>query len=138
MNHTVNELLHSLPRAAGDEATMLFEVKWIESAWHKVCAKTGITDLRFHDLRHTFASRLLEARASLQEVRDFLGHTSASITLRYTHTNSSALRKAVEALDEKLHPHCHKICHNRGFEKSVSACKCLKRLVAATGLEPVT
>ncbi len=115
MNRTVNELLHSLPRAAGDEETMLFEVKWIESAWRKVCAVSGITDLRFHDLRHTFASRLLEAGASLQEVRDFLGHTSASTTLRYTHTNSSALRKAVEALDEKPAPSLSQNLSQSGF-----------------------
>ncbi len=103
MNRTVKELLDSLPRAAGDEATKLFEVKWIESAWRKVCAETKITDLRFHDLRHTFATRLLQAGASLQIVRDFLGHTSASTTLRYTHSSSDAMRDAVTALDEKPH-----------------------------------
>ena len=65
MNRTVEELLGSLPRAAGDDEILLFEVKWIESAWHKVCAEAQITDLRFHDLRHTFASRLLEAGASV-------------------------------------------------------------------------
>lgn len=101
MNRTVRELLDSLPRAAGDEATKLFEVKWIESAWNKVCEETKITDLRFHDLRHTFATRMLQAGASLQTVRDFLGHTSASTTLRYTHSSTDAMRDAVAALDEK-------------------------------------
>ena len=101
MNRTIRELLGSLPRAAGDEETTLFEVKWIESAWRKVCAEVEIKDLRFHDLRHTFATRLLQAGASLQIVRDFLGHTSASTTLRYTHSSTDEMCDAVAALDKK-------------------------------------
>lgn len=115
MNRTVDDLLGSLPRAAGDDETLLFEVKWIESAWRKVCEEAKITDLRFHDLRHTFATRMLETGASLQDVRDFLGHTSASTTLRYTHSNSSALRKAVEALDEKPAPQLSQNLSQSGF-----------------------
>ncbi|MEZ5579827.1 MAG: tyrosine-type recombinase/integrase [Candidatus Competibacteraceae bacterium] len=47
------------------------------------CQIAGIEDFRFHDLRHTFASWLMQAGAALVEVRDLLGHASVEMTERY-------------------------------------------------------
>lgn len=60
--------------------------------------KAGIQGLRFHDLRHTFASRLVDAGVDLIAVRELLGHHSVKMTERYTHSNAEQKRLAVECL----------------------------------------
>ena len=59
--------------------------------------KAGIRDLHWHDLRHTFGTRLAEAGNSEAVIRDLMGHTSGSTTRRYTHATEAAKRAAVEA-----------------------------------------
>lgn len=58
-----------------------------------------LTDLRWHDLRHTFASRLVQAGADLRTVADLLGHTSLQMVMRYAHLAPGARRAAVRLLD---------------------------------------
>ncbi len=64
----------------------------------------GITDRRqkvvFHSLRHTFASRLVQKRVSLYEVKELLGHSDIAMTQRYSHLANDTLRQAVSKLDE--------------------------------------
>jgi integrase len=54
---------------------------------------------RFHDLSHTFASRLVRNGVDIITVRDLLGHYSVEVTQRYTHSNASQKRQAVETLE---------------------------------------
>jgi len=63
----------------------------------------GIVGLRFHDLRHTFASRLNLAGADPVTIMELMGHSSLKMTERYTHTNIEQKRKAVEMM-AKAHP----------------------------------
>jgi integrase len=58
-------------------------ITWISWEWRRACAKAGLVDLHFHDLRREFACRLLESRAELHDVRDFLGHANITTTSRY-------------------------------------------------------
>ena len=51
--------------------------------------------IRFHDLRHTFASWLLQGGADVMHVRDFLGHSSVAVTQRYAHLKTTHLREAL-------------------------------------------
>ena len=64
----------------------------------------GITDRRqkvvFHSLRHTFASRLVQRRVSLYEVKELLGHSDIAMTQRYSHLANETLRQAVARLNE--------------------------------------
>jgi len=57
--------------------------------------------IRFHDLRHTFASRLVESGVDVETVRELLGHHSITVTQRYTHSTDERKRKAVELLTRK-------------------------------------
>ncbi len=73
----------------------------IKKSYKEACRRAGITGLRFHDLRHTFASRLVIAGADIITLRDLLGHFSVRMTQRYTHPGQSQKVKAVELLDRK-------------------------------------
>jgi len=58
-------------------------VKEIKTAFRAAVRRSGIEDFRFHDLRHTFASRVLDRGGSLKDVQKLLGHKSMTLTLRY-------------------------------------------------------
>lgn len=68
--------------------------RWFERA----VQLAGIPDFRWHDLRHTFASRLVMAGVDLRSVQELLGHKSFAITLRYVHLAQNHLHGAVEQL----------------------------------------
>lgn len=57
--------------------------------------------VRFHDLRHTFATRLIERGADIITVQQLLGHHSVTVTMKYAHSNEDRKRQAVELL--KVH-----------------------------------
>jgi len=59
----------------------------------------GLGDLRFHDLRHTAATRLVGLHIPLSEVGRVLGHTQANTTYRYVNANIETARRASAALD---------------------------------------
>ncbi|MGI8731842.1 MAG: tyrosine-type recombinase/integrase [Pyrinomonadaceae bacterium] len=62
-------------------------------------AAAGLTDVRFHDLRHTHATRLVGAHMPLSEVGRVLGHTQANTTYRYVNANVETAKRAAAALD---------------------------------------
>ena len=65
-------------------------------------AAAGVYDLRFHDLRHTFASWLIQRGRTLREVQEALGHQTITMTMRYSHLAPDHLRAAVAVLDDVL------------------------------------
>lgn len=71
----------------------------LKTSW-KLIAKAAKFDdhFRIHDLRHTFASRLVQKGKSLQVVAKLLGHASLRMTERYAHLNDQQLREAVEVV----------------------------------------
>ncbi len=74
-------------------------LQYFRRAFEAACSRAKIIGLTFHDLRHTFASRLVRSGVDLITVKDLLGHYSVRITERYTHSNKEQKRKAVELLN---------------------------------------
>jgi integrase len=96
------ELLVRLHEQAGD-SPLLFPDRGgrkargdIDWGWKQICEAAGITGLRVHDLRHSFASQLVSGGASLPLIGSLLGHSNPRTTSRYAHLLDSAQRAAVE------------------------------------------
>lgn len=66
--------------------------------FHDCVKRTGIEDLRFHDLRHDFATKLRRNGVGIDVIAALLGHTSLAMTQRYAHLGVETLRTAVESL----------------------------------------
>jgi integrase len=71
----------------------------LSRAFEKACKRAGIEGLRFHDLRHTAATRMIERGVSIVAVSKILGHANIATTMRYAHPDDS-LKKAVELLND--------------------------------------
>jgi integrase len=65
--------------------------------WQRIRVRAGLPDLRLHDLRHSFASFLVNRGVSLYVVQGLLGHGNTRYTQRYAHLTADTLRDAAEA-----------------------------------------
>jgi integrase len=68
----------------------------LEHEWRSIRAAAGLEDVRFHDLRHSFASWLVASGLSLPIIGAMLGHSKAATTERYAHLADAPLRNAAE------------------------------------------
>lgn len=73
----------------------------LRRAFRKALKKAKIQDFHFHDLRHTFATRLVQAGVDLYKVQKLLGHRSPVMTQRYAHHCSESLRDGVNVLERE-------------------------------------
>jgi integrase len=78
-------------RAAG----ALVEIK---KGWMAARSEAGLGDVHFHDLRHTFGTRLAELGNGPFDIAELMGHSDLRMTKRYTHATSQSLRRAVDSL----------------------------------------
>jgi integrase len=71
----------------------------LRRAFRSALKKAKIEDLHFHDLRHTFATRIVQVGVDLYKVQRLLGHKSPQMTQRYAHHYPESLRDGVDALE---------------------------------------
>jgi integrase len=90
---------NSLPRRI-DGGKVFKARKFDHDSWEHLVRRAGIRDFRFHDLRHTFASRLVMAGVPIYTVAKLLGHSTVATTQRYAHLAPGAMRDAVAVLDK--------------------------------------
>lgn len=95
-------LLEKLPRLAGND--YLFPnpktgkpFVSIFHSWDTARRNAGLKDVRIHDLRHSFASYLINQGHSLYEVQNLLGHTQVKTTQRYAHLSNKSLLNAADS-----------------------------------------
>lgn len=77
---------------------LVFPVLSVKTAWRTITKQAGIV-ARWHDLRHTFASRLVQRGASLAVLRELLGHSDFKLTQRYAIATDANRAAAVALLD---------------------------------------
>jgi integrase len=70
------------------------------TAFERAVRLAGLADFTFHDLRHTFASRLVMAGVDLPTVKELLGHKDISMTMRYAHLSNTHKEAAVKKLEK--------------------------------------
>jgi integrase len=76
----------------------------LDHSWRLICRAAGITGLRIHDLRHSYASTLVSEGFSLPTIGRLLGHIQPQTTARYAHLFDDPLRKATERAGAILAP----------------------------------
>jgi integrase len=103
LNAHALDLLRSVPRQDGNEYIFPSEVTGRPCAslyfpWDRIRERAGLFSVRLHDLRHSFASFLVNQGVSLYVVQGLLGHSHARTTQRYAHLAQQTLLDAAEVV----------------------------------------
>ena len=95
------ELLTLKQASSGNPDSLVFGiVTSSKKGFAKLREAVGMPDLRFHDLRHTHATRLVSKNLPLAEVGRTLGHTQINTTYRYVNPSTQTARRVAEIMDE--------------------------------------
>jgi integrase len=104
MDSTVIALLRKWPRTEGSEFVFTNaaggRIGWLQHGFRKALGRAGLSDLHFHDLRHTFASQWMMAGGDLYVLKSILGHKSIAMTQRYAHLSPGYKKAMVERMEQ--------------------------------------
>lgn len=108
LNLHIMDLLNSKTKVRSIKANFVFfneagnkiDAANLLRGFRKVLKRTEIKDFRFHDLRHTFATRLAQAGVDFYKISKLMGHKDIRMTQRYSHHYPESLRDGVEVLDK--------------------------------------
>ena len=109
LNASAIALLKSLERVPGNRKPFIFvspisgrPFHSLYSPWHRIRIRAGLNDLRLHDLRHSYASFLVNRGVSLYVVQGLLGHSQIRTTQRYAHLNHQTLQDAANVVSAHI------------------------------------
>jgi integrase len=110
LNARVYELLAGKQAATGASRGPVFKtpcgnelkVRYLVREFCEARDRAGIPDFRFHDMRHTFATRLVQRNVDLYKVQRLLGHKTGLMTQRYAHHSPESLRDGVRVLEDPI------------------------------------
>ncbi len=103
MNEKIISLLKSLSKSSEfvfPSPKTNLRLDNIKRSFNRAKSDVKITDFHFHDLRHTFATRLVDAGVSITVLAELLGHSDIRMTKRYAHATEKAKREAVRVLSK--------------------------------------
>jgi site-specific recombinase XerD len=80
----------------------------VKHSFTSAVSDAGIADFAFHDLRHTFGTRLAASGADVVKIRELMGHASITTTMRYMHASDSGKRDAIPRMAAR---YAQKDCH---------------------------
>lgn len=100
LRHLQGGRVFALPNGKPYSLDQLHERLWSS------CRRAGVREVRWHDLRHSFASQLIASGVDIVSVQRWLGHSSIAMTMRYAHLAPGA-GDAIEVLDRA--PRCREI-----------------------------
>lgn len=94
-------VLSTLPRIAGNPYVIAGKVDGkyatdLQHPWRRIRKRAGLTGVRIHDLRHTYASNAVSSGMPIQMVGRLLGHTQLQTTMRYAHLADDPVKQAAE------------------------------------------
>src|SRR5205823_1878444 len=102
INSAARKALETLWLSHDDSGLVCRALKGPERRWFADAIKQArLVNFRWHDLRHTFASRLVMAGVDLRTVQELLGHKTITMAVRYSHLAPAHQREAIERLTER-------------------------------------
>ena len=75
---------------------------WLEKFWYRIRAEAGLSDVRLHDVRHSYATFAMRQGESVLAIGRLLGHANPETTLKYTHLADVMVREAAEIVGSVL------------------------------------
>ncbi len=117
MDASVRETLSRLCEGVNDEDFVFMNSRTgvnltdVKHGFGSACREADIHNLTFHDLRHTFGTRLADAGVDIVKIAELMGHQSIQTTRRYTHATDEGKRAAIAEL-ARYRGHCHKFATN--------------------------
>src|SRR5947208_4341961 len=103
MDATLSALFRAYPHRLGTDLVFSSSsgghIVDVRTGFLNSCKRVGLTDLHFHDLRHTFASQFVMAGGDLYILKEILGHKSLNMTQRYAHLSPTYKIKAIDRIN---------------------------------------
>lgn len=104
MHPDISEALEKMPRA--EKSSYIFDVQGkrfkdfgaVRTSFDAAVKKADLENLTFHDLRHNFATELIQKGADMRTVQEYLGHSSLAMVQRYTHVTEGIRRSTIQLL----------------------------------------
>ena len=98
LNSQTGEIFRGLRLEGINGKVFQFSASFVSHTFRRTCDKVGLTDVTFHSLRHSFASRLAQHDVDVLAIQKLMGHKAISMTQKYSYHTVGSLKPFVEQL----------------------------------------